>query len=84
MKIIKPTSKELGRLYTRFFNQKKRIKNTVFRIVEDVRTNGDEAIIKYTRKFDKARLKSKQFRVTEMEISAAFQNISADFVSCLC
>jgi len=83
MKIIRPTSKELDKLYMRFFNQKRRVKDTVYRIVEDVRCNGDEAISKYIRRFDKAKLKAKQFRVTEMEISAAFQNIPSDFVSCL-
>ena len=83
MNIIKPTSKELEKLCTRFFSQKKRMKNTVFNIIEDVRLNGDDAIRKYTRRFDKAKLKPKQFRVTEMEINAAFQNIPSDFISAL-
>ncbi|MBL7130638.1 MAG: histidinol dehydrogenase [Candidatus Omnitrophica bacterium] len=83
MKIVKPKSKELEKLYIRFFNQKKRIKNTVYKIIEDVRLNGDEAVGKYTRRFDKAKLKPRQFRVTEGEISAAFQNIPSDFVSAL-
>jgi histidinol dehydrogenase len=81
MRIIKPGSKELERLYARFFNQKKRVKNTVYNIIENVRLYGDEAVSKYTRKFDKAKLKARQFRVTESEISAAFQNIPSDFVS---
>lgn len=83
MKIVKPTSKELERLTFRFFNQKKRIKDTVYKIIEDVRVSGDDAIIKYTRQFDRARLKPRQFKVTEGEISAAFQNIPSDFISIL-
>jgi len=81
MKIIRPTSKELEKLYYRSFNQKKRIRSTVSNIIEDVRLNQDEAVRKYTRKFDKVMLKPRQFIVTESEISAAFQNIPSDFVS---
>ncbi|MFC1708906.1 histidinol dehydrogenase [Candidatus Omnitrophota bacterium] len=83
MRVIRPTSKELEKLESRFFSQKKRIKNTVYNIIEDVRVNGDEAVRKYTRRFDKAKLKPRQFQVTESEISAAFQNIPSDFVSAL-
>jgi len=83
MRIIRPTSKEVDKIYMRLFYQKKRVKEKVAKILEDVRTNGDEALSRYTRKFDKVKLKPKQFRVTEMEISAAFQNISSEFVSCL-
>lgn len=81
MRIIKPTSKELEKLSFRFFNQKKRIKNTVSKIIDDIRLNGDEALIKYTKRFEKVNLKPRQFKVTEAEISAAFGNIPADFVS---
>lgn len=83
MRIIRPASKELEKLEFRFFNQKKRMKNTVSNIIDDVRLNGDDAIRKYTRRFDEAKLKPRQFRVTESEISAAFQNIPSDFVSAL-
>lgn len=83
MKIIKPTSKEFEKIVSRFFNQKKRVKDTVYKIIEDVKLNGDDAVANYTRKFDKAKLKARQFKVTEAEISAAFQNIPSDFISAL-
>ncbi|MDD5005933.1 MAG: histidinol dehydrogenase [Candidatus Omnitrophica bacterium] len=83
MRIIKPTSKELEKLCNRFFNQKKRIKDNVTRIIEDVRLYGDDALNKYTRRFDKANIKQRQLKVTEAEISAAFQNIPSDFISAL-
>ncbi len=83
MRIIRPTSKELEKLEFRFFNQKKRVNNTVYNIIDDVRLNGDDALKKYTRRFDGAKLKPRQFRVTEGEISAAFQNIPSDFISAL-
>lgn len=81
MRIIKPMSKELEKIYNRLFSQKMRVKETVARIIEDVRFGQDEAISKYTKRFDKVRLKPRQFRVTEAEISAAFQNIPSDFVN---
>lgn len=81
MRIVRRGSKELEKLYYRLFSQKKRVKNTVSKIIEDVRGDGDEAVRKYIRKFDKAKLKPRQFRVTEGEISAAFQNIPSDFVA---
>jgi histidinol dehydrogenase len=83
VKIIKPTSKEFEKIINRFFCQKKRVKDTVAKIIEDVKLSGDEAVSKYGRRFDKVKLKPKQFKVTEGEISAAFQNIPADFISAL-
>lgn len=81
MRIIRPTSKELEKYFNRSCNHKDRLKAMVAKIILDVRMNQDDALVKYTRKFDKVRLKSKQLRVTEAEISAAFQNISSDFVN---
>ena len=81
MRIIKPTSKELEKIYNRSFNQKKRIVSTVSKIIADVRLSQDDSVSKYTRRFDKVNLKPRQLRVTEAEISAAFQNISSDFIS---
>lgn len=81
MRIIRATSKELEKVYHRFFNQKKRIKDTVSRIIDDVRLNGDDAVKRYARKFDKVKIKPKQFKVTEAEMCAAFQNIPSDFVA---
>ncbi len=84
MKIIKTNSKDLERILSRFNNlQKKRIKERVDRIIHNVRTNGDEAILKYTRYFDGVKLSLKQLRVSEAEKSAAFQDINPDFISTL-
>ena len=49
--------------------------------MDDVNVNGDEAVIKYTKRFDKVKLKPKQLRVPESEISSAYQNITSDFIS---
>ncbi|MDD4953353.1 MAG: histidinol dehydrogenase, partial [Candidatus Omnitrophica bacterium] len=53
------------------------------KIIEDVRAFGDEALLKYTRKFDKVKLPLRQLKVSEIEISGAYQSISPNFVSSL-
>lgn len=84
MKIIKPNSRDFEKLLTRFNTlQKKRIKDRVDRILHDVRTGGDEALLRYTWRFDKVKLNAKSMRVSEAEKSAAFQDISPEFISTL-
>jgi histidinol dehydrogenase len=84
VKIIKAHTKELEKIILRFnYLEKKRVKNRVEKILHDVRANGDDAILKYTKKFDGVRLTQRQMRVSEAEKSAAFQNISPEFVSTL-
>ncbi len=83
MKIIKPSSKKFIKLFHRFTNRNHRIEEKVGRILEDVKNNGDEAVIRYTRKFDKVKLSPRELKVTEGEINAAYQNISPEFVQAL-
>jgi len=82
MKIIYPTNKNLEKLYKRNFVSR-RIQEKVRKIIEDVRLEADEAIIRYTKKFDKVKLKPNQLRLSSIEISAAYQNIDPDFVNSL-
>ncbi|MCM8757805.1 MAG: histidinol dehydrogenase [Candidatus Omnitrophica bacterium] len=79
MKIIYPTSKKLQKLFERKFINR-RLQEKVKKIVEDVRLFGDEALIKYTKKFDRVKLSLKQLRVSDIEISAAYQSSSSNFV----
>ncbi|MEW6101606.1 MAG: histidinol dehydrogenase [Candidatus Omnitrophota bacterium] len=83
MKIIRFTSKELEKIYNRGLVRRAGLEERVKRIIEDVRTLGDEAVIKYTKKFDGVRLSARQLKVSEIEISGAYQNISPNFVSTL-
>lgn len=83
MKIIRFTSKKLEKIYDRGFIKSRRVEEKVKQIIEDVRLFGDEAIIKYTRKFDGVKLLPRQLKVAEIEISGAYQNISPNFVSTL-
>lgn len=84
MKIIKPNSGYMERLIFRFDNlSKKRIKDKVERIIEDVKTHGDDALLKYTRRFDGVKMTNKQLLVSEADRSGAYQDISPEFISTL-
>jgi histidinol dehydrogenase len=81
MKIIRFTSKKLEKIYNRGFVKSRRVEDKVKQIIEDVRNFGDDALIKYTKKFDGVKLSPRQLRVAQIEISGAYQNINPNFVS---
>jgi len=82
MKILKQTGQGIQKLYDRnLYARKKHIEEKVRRILDDVKLNGDDAVVRYTRRFDKAKLAAKDQRVPDAEISGAFQNITSDFVA---
>ncbi|NTV28888.1 MAG: histidinol dehydrogenase, partial [Candidatus Omnitrophica bacterium] len=84
MKMLKLHSKNIDTLFNRnMYYRRKSTIDKVQRIIEDVRMNGDAAVLKYTRRFDKARMTPKDMAVAESEISGAFQNITPEFVSTL-
>jgi len=83
MKIIKASSKKLEKIYNRGLARNTRVEDKVKKIIDDVRLLGDDALIKYTRKFDKVKLSLRQLKVSEIEISGAYQNISPNFVDSL-
>jgi len=83
MRIIKATSKKLDKIYTRGLSRQVRVEEKVKKIIDDVRLFGDEALLKYTKKFDGVKLMPRQLKVSEIEISGAYANISPNFVSSL-
>lgn len=83
MKIIRSTSKKLEKIYNRGLIRSRRLEEKVRQIIDDVRVFGDEALVKYTKKFDGVKLSIRQLKVSEIEISGAYQNISPNFVSTL-
>lgn len=83
MKIISSGSKKLQQIYDRGCGRSRRVEDRVKQIIGDVRQMGDDALIKYTRKFDGVKLTPRQLRVSEIEISGAYQNITPHFVSSL-
>lgn len=84
MKILTQRADGIQKLYNRHFSsRRKSIEEKVRRIIEDVKASGDDALLKYTRRFDKVKLTARQLRVTENEISGAYQNITGDFIASL-
>jgi histidinol dehydrogenase len=83
MKLIRYNGKQFQKLCDRNLLKRKRVEKSVARIVEDVRLRGDDALLKYTRKFDKVKLPAKRIRVTESEMNGAYQDIKPDFVNVL-
>lgn len=83
MKVVRYGSKELEKLYNRTLCRKPKVVSRVAKIIEDVRSGGDEALIRYTKKYDRVKLQLKQLKASQAEISGAYQNISPNFVSCL-
>ena len=53
------------------------VSTVVSRVLSDVREKGDFAVLEYTKKFDRARLKAKDLRVTAEELKAAEATLSA-------
>lgn len=83
MKIVRVTNKNLEKICRRGASRQGRIEERVKKIIEDVRGAGDEALLRYTKKFDGVKLSLRQLKVSEIEISGAYQNISPHFVSSL-
>lgn len=83
MKVIKPWSKKFEKIFNRHVRRDRRVEEKVRRIVEDVKNYGDEAVLRYTRKFDKVKLTTRELKVTESEINGAYQNIQPDFIASL-
>jgi histidinol dehydrogenase len=81
VKLIRPSSKELAKLSLRGFEVKRRVRDRVSRIIDDVRQNGDDALIKYTRQFDKVKMKPRQLKVAAGEVNGAYQDMDPTLVS---
>ena len=51
---------------------------TVQGVIDDIKARGDEAVLEYTAKFDKASLSSETMKVTESEISEAYSQLERE------
>lgn len=79
MRIISTTGIAWQRLCNRQLVRRRRVEDTVRKIVDAVHQHGDEALLRYTRKLDRVTLTPRQLRVTEAEISGAFQHLDPKF-----
>ncbi|MFH1305513.1 MAG: histidinol dehydrogenase [Candidatus Omnitrophota bacterium] len=83
MRSIKVGSKMFDNLVNRDGLGKTRLRKKVARIIDKVHAEGDTALVKYTARFDKVNMKKKDLRVTEAEISGAYQDIKPEIVNTL-
>lgn len=83
MKLVRMGSKQFQKLCDRNSGRNKRVAESVRNIIENVKLYGDDAVIKYTRKFDKVKLTAKDLKVSACERSGAYQDIKPEFVSTL-
>ncbi len=56
---------------------------TVRQIVSDVAASGDEALLRYTAKFDNTTLTAEQLKVSEEDIQAAYEQVDSQFLKAL-
>lgn len=87
MKFYQYPSKEadnkLNAIISRGLDYKKKDYQAVARIIDDVRRNGDQAVIKYARRFDAPKLTVNSIKVTAREIKAAAKKVDRSFVRAL-
>lgn len=56
------------------------VMKTVDAILKDIKNNGDEALLSYTRKFDFKDMKKESLKVTKTEIEEAYKNADEAFI----
>ena len=81
IKILDYKEVEIKEILTRDNNNDRSVDEIVSGILEDVRTNGDTALLGYCEKFDKAKLSC--LEVSQQEIDEAFSSIDPDFIKTL-
>ncbi|MBU0880774.1 MAG: histidinol dehydrogenase [Candidatus Omnitrophica bacterium] len=83
MKVVRVGSQQFQKLCDRGLGRNRRVAESVRNIIESVRVSGDDALLKYTRKFDHVKLSPKDLKVSECEMSGSYQDIKPEFVSTL-
>jgi histidinol dehydrogenase len=86
MRIISSTAfrqEELNYFLNRGKNDISEIKTTIRMIIDDVKEEGDKALLNYTEKFDKINLSISKLRVCENEIKDAFSRLKESQVKAL-
>jgi histidinol dehydrogenase len=81
MKLLKITGKQFEKLRSRNLTKNKRVASSVEKILAAVKQHGDDAVLRYTRKFDKVKLSPRELKISERETNGAYQDISPDFVT---
>ena len=72
--------KRVSAIVNRGLNFKQKDYQAVARILEDVRRNGDDAVIKYANRFDAPKLTVDSIKVTAREMETALKKVDRSFV----
>jgi len=75
--------KKLGAIANRTIGFKKKDIAAVKRILEDIKKNGDAALIRYTHQFDSKAVTASSIQVTPQEVAAAVKEIEPSFQKAL-
>lgn len=75
--------KRLQRIVNRKLGHDRKQLNTVEKILADVRKNGDQALMRYTRQFDAPDMTPEQMVVTPQEMAAARSRVDRKFMRAL-
>lgn len=82
MKILRTTDRnfryDFGKVFKRSFDISENIQKSVYDIIDDVKRIGDQALFKYTTKFDSHELTPKSVEVSTKEINAALKEVSKE------
>ncbi len=82
LKLTPETRKNISKdLLKRSPNSYGEYEQRVKEILENVRNRGDEAVFEYTKRFDRADITEKCFRVTDEEIEEAYRNVPAELLA---
>jgi histidinol dehydrogenase len=79
----KSAEKKVKSIVNRGLSFNKKDVRDVTRILEDVKQNGDKALVKYANRFDSPGLTAKSLKVTRDEMDAASKNVNRSFVRTL-
>ncbi|MFH1768256.1 MAG: histidinol dehydrogenase, partial [Candidatus Omnitrophota bacterium] len=73
----------LDKLFEKRRKRKNHVVERVAKIIRNVREKGDEAVLEYTKRFDKVKILPKELRVTELEISSAFNELNSQLIKAI-
>jgi histidinol dehydrogenase len=79
----KTAEKQVAAIVNRGLSYSKKDYQTVNRILDDVRRHGDEAVIKYARRFDAPKISLASLKVSAEELKAASKKVDRSFVRAL-
>ena len=87
MKVLKSSqrgfAKQLDTLSRRFTMSHKGVESSVRSILDGVRRNGDAAVIRYTKQYDRVKLTPRTLRVSEKEMEEAYRRADPSVVDSL-